>query len=124
MDIPRELREELNALSKDVFGVQSKWQKMLKNGTLQVVTVKVTEKVPGVDGKEDTTREVDVPVKPKQTVLKRYSIEEIHSTLLDYKKQIDAIRETVNRQKEEQKRKQEEEKAIQVIKEAAQGSAV
>ena len=107
MDIPRELRNELNALSKEVFGVSSKWRTFLKKGASQLVTRKSTETTPGKDGAEDTTREVDVPVLTpygaKQFVQKRYSLEEVHELLLSYKKQIDTTREQMKKQQKRRK---------------------
>ena len=89
MNIPRALREELNALSKEVFGVPSKWQKILKDGTTSVLTRRTTETVPGKDGEPATTRPVDVPILTehgaKQLVTKHYTVDEIHVMLLGYK---------------------------------------
>lgn len=127
MDIPRELRMELNQLSKDIFGVPSKWQKILKNGSQQVLTRKSKETVPGVDGAEDTVKEVDVPVLTphgaKQIITKHYTLEEVHQLLLTYKGQIDTIRAEMKKQQDEKAAKEAEERAIKAVQEAATGSA-
>lgn len=128
MDIPRELRNELNALSKEVFGVSSKWQTFLKKGTSQLVTKKSTETIPGKDGAEDTIREIDVPVLTpygaKQFVQKYHSVDEMRALLLSYKKQMEDFREQIKKQQEEQAAKQAEEKALKEVQELAHGSAL
>lgn len=127
MDIPRELREELKKLSKEVFGVSSKWQKMLE-GQSVLLTRKTTEVVPAEEGKEATTKEVEVPVLTsygaKQFVMKYLTVEEVHTKLLEFKKQLDAMREQIKQQQEEKKAKEAEELALKNLKESAQGSAV
>lgn len=61
--------EELEALSKEVFGSTSHYKTLLKKGSLELVTEETTEYVPAVldaDGKEvkaEETRTVQVPVK-------------------------------------------------------------
>lgn len=137
MDIPRELRMELNALSKEVFGVSSRWQKLLKKGTMELVTRKTTEVVPAKTAdnngvteilEPETTKEVEVPVLTpygaKVFVPKNYTLEEIHTLLLGYKKQIDEIKATMKLQEEEKKAKEALETAGKAVREAAQGSAV
>ena len=128
MDITRELRMELNQLSKEVFGVQSKWQKILKDGTTSVLTRTVTETVPGKEGEEPTTKQVEVPVLTdhgaKQLVTKRYSVEEIHEMMLGYKNQLDAIRQIQKQQQEEKAAAEATQKALKEVHDAAYGSAV
>lgn len=93
-DIPRKDREELNALSKEIFGVSSKWQKFAR-GISELVTKTVKEVVPGDKGAPDTERNVTVPVLTlegaKQYKIKVYSVEEIREMLLKYKVQRDQI---------------------------------
>lgn len=128
MDIPRELRKELDQLSKEVFGVSSRWQKILKEGVQQLLTKTVTETVPGGDGGPDSTKTVQVPILTdhgaKQIVTKRFTLEEVHAMLLDYKKQVDAFRAAQKAQREEQLKKQQEEQLLKAVQEAANGSAV
>lgn len=128
MDIPRALRNELNALSKEVFGASSRWHTLLTRGTSQVVTRKSLETIPGKDGEEPTTKEVDVPVLTKQgtkqSVIKRYSLEEIHELLLNAKKQRDEIMAQIKQQQAEQAAAKAQEEAIKRVSEEARGSAV
>ena len=91
MYITRAEREELNALSKEVFGVSSKWQKLFQ-GVPEVVTRTLKEVVPGDKGAPDTVKETLVPVLvngQKQSRIREYSVEELRKLLLDAKKQRD-----------------------------------
>ncbi len=91
MDITRKEREELNALSKEVFNVSSKWQKFFK-GVPELVTKTVKETVPGDKGAPDTEKEVVVPVLldgAKQYKVRAYSVDECRKLLLDAKRQRD-----------------------------------
>lgn len=103
-DITRKEREELNVLSKEVFGVSSRWQKFFK-GVPELVTKTVTETVPGDKGAPDTTREVVVPVLlngAKQYRVRAYSAEECKKLLLDAKRQRDEYIAKLKAQKEQQ----------------------
>lgn len=91
--LSREEREELKALSKEVFGVSSKYQRFL-DGVQQVVTEEIEEEVPGDDGAEPTTRKVTVPKirdGKKSMVLKKYTVEETKELLLKFKAQRDQL---------------------------------
>ncbi len=94
MDLPRTVRKELDAISKEVFGASSKWQKYLK-GVQELVTKTVKETVPGDNGAPDTERDITVPVLTpegaKQYRTKVYGVDEIRTMLLNFKAQRDAI---------------------------------
>jgi hypothetical protein len=128
MDIARELRMELNQLSKEVFGVSSKWQKILRDGTTQVLTRTVKETVPGKEGEEPTVKEVQVPILTeygaKQLVTTRYTLEEVHQMLLGYKVQLENFRTIAKQQQEEKAAKEAEHKALKDVHDTAYGSAV
>jgi hypothetical protein len=88
MDIPYAIRKELNELSKDLFGVSSRWQKMVK-GTQELVTKKVKETVPGENGAPDTEREFEVPHLldgAKQYRTKSMTFEQVKEFMLTLKK--------------------------------------
>jgi hypothetical protein len=112
-DITRKEREELNALSKEVFNVSSKWQKFFK-GVPELVTKTVKEVVPGDKGAPDTEKEVVVPVLldgAKQYKTRSYSVEEIRKLLVDAKAQRDAYLAKIKEQQalaEVQKKIQEQ----------------
>lgn len=127
--LTRTERDELNALSKEVFGSTSRWQKLINSGYPKLLTEKVTELVPATEeGKEDTTREVDVPVKRAngtyQSVLTRYTVDGIREYMLERKKQLDLIRAEIKKRQEEAKVKQEQEKLALKVHEELQGSAL
>lgn len=127
MDISREEREELNALCKEIFGVSSKWQKFFR-GVPQVVTKKTKEVIPGKDGAEPTTREVDVPVLDtngaKQYKTKFFTVEEVRTMLLGFKKQIADYKAEMKRQQDEKAAKEAHDKALKQLEQNAQGSAL
>lgn len=112
-DITRAEREELNALSKEVFNVSSKWQKFFK-GVNELVTKTVKEVVPGDKGAPDTEKEVVVPVLrdgAKQYKFRQYSVDECRKLLLDAKAQRDAYLAKIKEQQalaEVQKKVQEQ----------------
>lgn len=105
MDIPRELREEMNALSKEVFGVPSKWQKLLRKGTMNLQTKEITEVVPGEEGKEPTTKKSTVAKLnehgAKYSVQKYYTVEEIKKIMLDAKAAMQAARDAQEARKKQ-----------------------
>jgi len=110
MNISREERKELDALSKEVFGVSSRWHKFFK-GISELVTKTVTETVPGDKGAPDTTKEVVVPALDesgaKQFKMRFYTVEEIRKLLLGAKEQRDAYLVKIKAQQELQKLQKE-----------------
>lgn len=94
MNIERKVREEFNALSKEVFGVSSKWQNFYK-GVDELVTKTVIEEIPPEkEGDAPTTKEVKVPVLRdggKQYKRRYYTIDEIRNILVGAKAQRDMI---------------------------------
>lgn len=121
MFLPRAQREELNALSKEVFGVSSKWQKFLDKGTTELKTRKTIEIVPGVDGAPDTEKEVVIPdLAPngtKQFYQKYYTLDQVRQLMVDSKTQMDNYRAAMKKQ-------QDEKVAQEEINALAQGSAI
>lgn len=125
--LTRAQREELKALSKEVFGVSSKYQKLM-DGVRETVTKEVEEEVPGEDGAEPTKRTVKVAVLDEQgikkTVIKRYSFEEVRDLLLGFKTKLEAFRaEQMKAQEEAAAKKAQEELQSEVHKKLS-GSAV
>ena len=117
-----EEREELEALSKEVFGSTSRYATILRNGEVKAVTVVVTEYIPPDEGTggEGTTKEVEVvetldPAKKSSKLeLVRHTVESIRALMVDLKTRRDIARAIqAQRQKEAQeaqalaKRKQE-----------------
>lgn len=119
-------REELKSLSKEVFGVSSKYQVFLK-GRYEVVTKEVEEEVPGENGAEPTKRTVRVPVlEPngaKRMFLKRYSIEETLNLLRGFKVQKDAFMEQQKAAQAEAAKKQAEAELQNKVQQELAGSS-
>lgn len=127
MDLSRELREELKALSKEVFGASSKWQKMMEYN--HVLTTKIKETVPGVDGAPDTEVEKEVPLlvegtKVKQSVRRYRTPEEVLELLRSFKAKRDEFIANMKAQQEAAKKAKEEQAQAAKIQEELAGSAL
>jgi hypothetical protein len=127
--VDRKTREELSALSKEVFGASSRWQKLINNGTPELVTEEVTELVPGEkEEDEPTERKVNVPVKRKdgahQYQLKRHTVDSVREYMLVLKKKQEEFRAMIEKYQEEARKKQEQEKLEKSLQEEAGGSAL
>lgn len=119
-------REEMNALSKEVFGSTSRWQKLINKGRNEVVTREVEEVVPGVDGAPDTTQKVRVPEKRGDIVvsaLKRHTTESIKEFMLQVKVQFDAMKAQMERLQKEQEKAKALEALTEQAKQQLSGSA-
>jgi len=128
MQVNRTDRKELDALSKDIFGVSSRWQKLVEKGYSELVTEEKTETVPAEkEGDEPTTRQVKVPILTsfgaKQYVIKRHTLESVKEFLLEQKTQLDNIRAQIKKHQEEQKAKEDAENRAKQIHEQVAGSA-
>lgn len=120
MFLEREEREELNNLSRQVFGSASRWQKYIK-GVYIGQTKQVEEEVPGENGAEPTKQTKNVPLlgpdRKQVKVIKRYTVEEVRNLMLTYK----ALRE----QFLENQRKVQAEQAMQKkVQDELSGTAV
>ena len=128
-DLTRIEREELNSLSKDVFGASSRWQKLVNNGYAKLVTEEVTELVPGkTDEEEPTERKVQVPVKNAngtyRSTLTRYTVDSIKEHMVERKKQLDEIRAAIKKSQDEARAKKEQEQLALKVNEELSGSAL
>lgn len=123
----RNVINELNQLSKEVFGSTSKWKKMVEKGVptlMEEDTVKLTVK----DGKE----EKETVKTPKfytgkdgnceihQYVLHRYSIPEVREFMLTVKDRQEQVRQAIKKIEEQQKAHAE----AKATAEKASGSAI
>ncbi len=73
----RKTTEELNELSKKVFGASSRWRKLVENGVQQPMERDKEVMVPTRDG-----RNVEMKTfTEKKTVLKRYTVDEIRDLM-------------------------------------------
>jgi hypothetical protein len=120
MDLTREQREELNALSKELMGTPSRWQKLLERGYYETVTEEKDEEVPGENGAPSTTRKVQVPKLEHGMVvrtIKHHTYESLLSMLTAMKKSRDEMYAAFEKAKAEQE-------AAQNVQKAAGGSVV
>lgn len=132
-EVRGEEREQLDSLSKEVFGASSRWQTLVKKGFSELVTEELEEYVPGetaADGTvgEGITRKVQVPVKRKdgahQHVMKRHDIKSVTLYMIERKAQIDKIKAEIKRMQDEEKAKKDAEALAKKVNAEASGSAV
>lgn len=121
-------RQELNALSKEVFGTSSRWQKLVNNGHLELLTCEVSETIPSdVAGVEPTVQKVSKPILTdsgaRQSVNKRYTVESVRELMLGIKEKRDAHAEKMKTLQAEAKAAQEKAELIKKIHADAAGSA-
>lgn len=126
--VDRKTRLELDALSKDVFGASSRWQKLINKGYTELVTKEVTETVPAEkEGDAPTTKQVQVPVLTefgaKQSVVKYHTVESVREFLLKQKATLDQIRDMMKQQHEEALAKKATEENAKKLNEEFSGSA-
>ena len=126
----RKLIDELNELSKEVFGSKSRWRKLVDRGSAEVVMEDTTRL--HADGSKET---VQTPVmhvganggEVQQQQLVRYTPESIKEKMLFMKKQRDEMFATLLKQQEDQKAAKEGLKAQEQAKNmvsAASGSSL
>lgn len=126
-DATREQREQMKALSQEIFGASSKWQKLYKYD--EVLTQTVTETVPGVDGAPDTTKEVKLPVfvegtKVKQISRKYRTTQEVLELLLSFKEKRDAYIANMKKLQAEALAKRQADEAAKKLQADLAGSAL
>lgn len=128
MDIDYATKEEMKALSKEVFGSSSRWQTMLKKGYSEVVTRTVTEEIPGENGAEPTVKETKVPVLTesggRQSRHKNHTVESLKALMFAYKVQRDAFLAEHKRKQEEEAAKKAQAELDKKITEEVSGSAL
>lgn len=72
----RKTREELNALSKEVFGTSSRWQKIMDHGVLEPYERDREVMIPQANG-----RLLKKTFTDKKTVVRHYSLEEVKALM-------------------------------------------
>lgn len=128
MNIERKERDELNALSKELFGSSNKWRKLVEKGYTEAVTRVVKEEIPGENGAEPTVKESRVLVLTesggKQSVTKYHTVESVKALMLEFKAKKDAyVAESLQKQAEEKAKKEKEDNAKKLHEHLA-GSAL
>lgn len=127
-NLTRAQREELGALSQEVFGASSRYKKLMDQGYDELVTEELDEIVPGENGAPDTTRQVKVPIKREdgafQSVRKYHTAESVKTYMLERKEMIDQIKAQLKKQQEEAAAKKAVEAQAKLVHESLVGSAV
>jgi hypothetical protein len=124
----REQREQLKALSAEIFGKSSRYQKLFVYD--QVLTRKIKEVVPGENGAPDTEVEKEVPIlapgttKVKQSVRRYRTVEEVIKLLQDFKAKRDEYIANMKKAQDEAKAKKDAEDQAKKIQEELGGSAL
>lgn len=122
----REQREQMKALSMEIFGKSSRYQKFYEQEEL--VTRTAVETVPGENGAADTNKEVNIPVLSangtKQYRIKYRTADEVLQLLQEFKAKRDAFIEQMKAQQEAEKVKKEAEELAKKVQEDLSGSAL
>lgn len=121
----REQREQMKALSLEIFGKSSRYQKMFQYD--DVLTHEVDETVPGENGEPDTTKKVRVPLLfngSKQSRRKYRTVEQVIQLLTEFKAKREEFIAKMNQQKAEDAAKKEAELAAKKVQEELGGSAL
>lgn len=121
----RAQREEMKALSLEIFGKTSRYSKLFVYD--DVLTHEVDEVVPGENGAEDTTKKVRVPLLfngSKQSRRKYRNVEEVIQLLRDFKGKRDEFLAQMKAQQAEAAAKKEADLAAKKLQEELGGSAL
>jgi hypothetical protein len=128
--VPAEKREELNALSKEVYNASSRWLKLMETGRRELVTTEVEEEVPSEkEGEAPTKRMVKVPAfygnsQTPQYVIRRLTLDEVETEMRKRKEQLDAFRAAIKAQQDAAKKAKEQEQLEKNVAQHLTGSAV
>lgn len=125
--LSREERQELNALSKEVFGATSKWLKYINQGHPVKATTTVKESVPQDDGTEKLVEKQVAKLLPhgaEYRIMKYYTISEVKAMMLDLKEKITAFKEMLKQQEVERQAKETAAKLAKAVQSQAGGSAL
>lgn len=111
----RKVNEEMNTLSKEVFGTTSKWKKMIDKGVVHSVMEEATRL--NHDGTSEKTKVPKKHVGPNKGELNlfelyHYTLESVREFMLDVKAKRQQLADAI-------KRINEEEKAAKATKDAA-----
>ena len=88
----RNTREELNALSKEVFGTSSKWKKLIEVGHSDVMERDREVMIPTKKGLEKKV------FKDKKSVTKRYTLEEVRKIMAEVLEERKKVKEALANQ--------------------------
>jgi hypothetical protein len=122
----RETIEELNAISKLVYGSKSRWRKLVEKGELEPV-MEDTKKL-HLDGSSEMIKTQVMHAGPNggevpKYTLVRYTPKSVKEKMLNLKAQIDGFMEMIRKQQEEQKAKAQLAEDAKVLVQSNAGSA-
>lgn len=127
-ELTQEERQELNSLSKEVYGASSRWHKLVNQGYAKLTTKEVSEFVPNTETKEVTETKVTVPnLRPdgaKMSVQTRHTVGSVKAEMLDRKAKLNEIRAIMKKQRDDANAKRETEKLANRVHEELSGTAV
>lgn len=114
----REVINELNALSKEIFGSTSKWKKMIELGVPELIQ-EDTKKLTVVDGKQETetvkTPKMHVGLNGgelHQHTLRRYTVDEVREFMLTVKDRQEQVRQMIKRIEAQNKAQEEAKRTV------------
>lgn len=114
MNLTRDQRNELNALSKEVFGVSSRWKKLVDKGEVEPITEERTSMVQ-VGDEPETAQTIKVPLKRKDGALRltatKHTVESVKELMLSYKAKREEQIALFRKNMEEQAAKKSQEEA-------------
>jgi hypothetical protein len=124
----RNERKELNALSLEVFGSSSRWQKFVTKGHPEMISEEKEEIVPPEhEGESSTTRKVQVPIKTDfgavQFTTKHYTVEGIRKLMIEQKAALAELKIRVQKYQEEVAAARAAEDKARELHETSAGSA-
>lgn len=124
----RKVINELNALSKEVFGSSSRWKKIVERGVPELMTEEITEYVPDENGGEGTTRQVTRPIKrhdgANQSIVKRHTVESVRELMLKRRVEIAEVMAKIQQAQKEEEEKKAAQELAKKVQEQAGGAAV
>jgi hypothetical protein len=128
MEINRKQRKELDALSKEVFGTSSRWQKVVDKGYVELLTEEKEVEYPSPTGGENVKNTERVPVLnsfgAKQIKRIYHTVDSIKEYMLEQKKAMDNVRAQIAQIQEQERKKKEQEALISQTLNDAAGRAI
>lgn len=127
--ISRNERKELDALSKEVFGSASRWQKLVNKGYEEALMEEKFEDVPADEkGEGGGTKAVQVPVKATASggvkyVRKYHTEETIKEYMLQTKKHFEEIRAQIKKHQDDIAAQKAEDAKVKKLNDENAGSA-
>jgi len=134
----RETINELNQLSKDVYGASSKWRKLVERGEVRLLTEEEVQYDSEANNGEGERKNITVPViyhgpnggKLRQSYMHRYDEKTVKEHMLNIKDQRDKFMEMIKKQQADAqaadvaKKVEEANAAVAEAVSAVSGSAV